>query len=221
MRALRTRSKPSWPVSFTRFVRDVLASVVAAGVAAVAFSSLSHDPSPAEPAAVTPAGKVAERLGWDGEETSNPLRIAETVAMFSLPQADARTWSERIAAPAPQPELAKPAAKSAVPRIADYEAKQQHRAALPPSRPVVVAEAPSARVVAKPETRPAKDSIKEPVKVLGWNVPGSDLLPSGKDAVGMVASIGGAVLAVGQKAISLPGKVASVPGAVAETVGWR
>jgi hypothetical protein len=220
MRELRTRSKLSWPVSSTRFIRDVLASVVATGVATVVFSNLMREPAPVQPVAVTPAGKVAERLAWDGEEVSNPLRIAETVAMFSLPQADARTWSERSLAPVRQAELApaKPvAAKAGVPRIAEIEDKQR-KMALPPNRPVVVAEAPVApTIVAKPETRP----VKEPIKVLGWNVPGSDLLPSGKDAIDTVAYVGGTVLAIGQKAVSLPGKIGSLGSTASETVGWR
>ena len=218
MHELRTRSRLSWPVSSTRFMRDVLASVVATGVATVAFSNLSHDPAPAQPVAVTPAGKVAERLGWNGEEMSNPLRIAETVAMFSLPQADARTWSERSAQLIQQAEPK--AAKTGVPRIAEYETKQQHKTSLPPSRPVALAlaEMPVApAVVVKPEPHPAR----EPIRVLGWNVPGTDLLPSGKDALDTVASLGGKVASVGKAAGTLTGKVASLPGAVAETVGWR
>jgi hypothetical protein len=218
MSALRTRSSLSWPISTTRFMRDVLASVVATGVVTVAFSNFSHDPTPVQPLAVTPAGKVAERLSWDGEEVSNPLRIAETVAMFSLPQADARTWSERSAAPMQQAEPK--AAKTGVPRIAEYEAKQQHKTSLPPARPVVLAsvEIPAApAIAAKPEPQPAREQIR----VLGWNIPGTDLLPSRKDALDTVAGVGGTVLALGQKAVSLPGKVASLPSAVAETVGWR
>jgi hypothetical protein len=217
MSALRTRSSVSWPISTTRFMRDVLASVVATGVATVAFSNFSHDPAPAQPLAVTPAGKVAERLSWDGEEVSNPLRIAETVAMFSLPQADARTWSERSAQPVQQPEPK--AAKTGVPRIAEYEAKQQHKTSLPPNRPAVLASAeiPAAPAAARPEPQPAREQIR----VLGWNIPGTDLLPSRKDALDTVTGVGGTVLALGQKAVSLPGKVASLPSAVADTVGWR
>jgi hypothetical protein len=143
--------------------------------------------------------------------------------MFSLPQADARTWSERSVQPVPQaePASAKAApAKSAMPRIAEYEAKQQPKAALPPSRPVTIAasETPvTPAIVAKPEPRPAK----EPIRVLGWSVPGTDLLPSGKDAADTVASVGGKVASVGKAAGTLTGKVASLPWTLAETVGWR
>jgi hypothetical protein len=142
--------------------------------------------------------------------------------MFSLPQADARTWSERSVQPV-QPAAAIPAkaapAKAAMPRIAEYEAKEQRRMSLPPSRPVTlaVAEAPAAPAPAKPEPRP----IKEPLRVLGWGVPGTDLLPSGKEAVDTVASLGGKVASVGKAAGAIPGKVASLPWTLAETVGWR
>jgi hypothetical protein len=123
--------------------------------------------------------------------------------------------------PQAEPASAKAApAKSAMPRIAEYEAKQQPKAALPPSRPVTIAasETPvTPAIVAKPEPRPAK----EPIRVLGWSVPGTDLLPSGKDAADTVASVGGKVASVGKAAGTLTGKVASLPWTLAETVGWR
>jgi hypothetical protein len=220
MRELRSVSQRPWSVLPIRFMRDVLASALATGIATIAFSHLTREPIAVQPLAVTPAGKVAERLDWQAGDAPDPsLRIAETVAMFSLPQADARTWSERSVQPV-QPAEATPAkstpAKSAMPRIAEYEAKEQRRMSLPPSRPVTlaVAEAPAP---AKPEPRP----IKEPIRVLGWGVPGTDLLPSGKEAVDTVASLGGKVASVGKAAGAIPGKVASLPWTLAETVGWR
>jgi hypothetical protein len=206
-------------VSPTRFLRDVFASVLATGIASVAFSHLMREPTPVQPVVVTPAGKVAGRLAWEADDLQDrSLRIAETVAMFSLPQADARSWSERSVAPAKQqdPVPAKPVSAKAVamPQIAQIEARQHKMT--PPSRPVVLASAEMpGTVAAKPEPH------KEPIRVLGWSVPGSDLLPSGQDALGAVAVIGDTVASVGRTAEKLPGKVASLGSAVAETVGWR
>jgi hypothetical protein len=224
MRELRSVSQRPWSVLPIRFMRDVLASALATGIATIAFSHLTRETAAVQPVAVTPAGKVAERLDWNGGDAPDPsLRIAETVAMFSLPQADARTWSERSVQPVQQTEAPAPKAapaKSGMPRIAEYEAKEQRRIALPPSRPVTLAaaDAPAASPASvKPEPRPAK----EPIRVLGWSVPGTDLLPSDKDAADTVASVGGKVASVGKAAGTLTGKVASLPWTLAETVGWR
>lgn len=219
MSDVRLRSKWSWSVLPTRFLRDVFASVLATGIASVGVSHLMREPAPVQPVAVTPAGKVAGRLAWESDDLQDrSLRIAETVAMFSLPQADARSWSERSVAPARHQDTitAKPvsAKAGAMPQIAQIEVRQ-HRMT-PPSRPIVPASA-EMPVAAAAQPEPHKEAIR----VLGWSVPGSDLLPSGRDALDTVASLSDAVASVGKTAGSLPGKVASLGSAVAETVGLR
>lgn len=195
-----------------RFARDVAASAIATGVATLAFSHLAHEPAP-DPAA-RPPGKLEERLSWKTEDVPTRLTTTyDTISMFSLPVAAASAWSDTHVPAAAEPvaetriDLAKadpvrPARlRNATARPGEPRPSRV-AAASPPSRPVALAwvEAPLDAVVAsEPEARA--------IRVLGWAVPGTDLIPSPPDAYRSVAAFGG--------------KVASLGGSLAETIGLR
>lgn len=182
-----------------RFMRDVTASVLAAGIAAVAFSHLSREPT--APAAPPRDAKNLDRLSWEVEEV--PTRISrsyDTLAMFALPQVEPVAWSERPARLADGSTGATGATQA--------EREPRRAAILPPSRPPAIVAA--AQHVPAPNAGAAEPEERG-LTVLGWRVPGADLLagsvPSGRDALRRVAALGETVAGAGK--------------AVAETVGLR
>ena len=191
------RDRARWPIGSGRFIRDVLASVLATGLATVAFSHLAHEP-PLPRHAPAP-GKITDRLAWQTEEI--PVRHSrhyDSVAMFGLSYSEPSPWSE--------PALSE--AKPTEPAALSDARRRGVATVLPPGRPATL-------VVATGFDRPAAPHMilqPEPgrIQLFGWNVPGTDLLPqlpSGRDAL--------------QKVASLSDAVASVGDAVAETVGLR
>lgn len=208
----------SWSNSSARFMRDVLCSVIATGVASLAFSQWMHEPAQA-PSAPAQAGKAVERLAYDAEALQpRASSIAEAVAMFALPQADARTWSEWSVPAAAEVTTARTAmtrATPALPRFAQVETDKKRRAAhVPaPSRPVPDEPGMVQTAQLEPKSAPAREPapMREPVRVLGWEIPGGNVLASGREAIETVAALG----------IKAGSKVASLGEAAVETIGWR
>ena len=200
MRAGQGISGSRWSIGSVRFARDVAASVLAAGIVAVGFSHLSHEPSP--PSGLPHGAKNLDRLSWELEEVpTRNTRSFDSVAMFALPRVEPVAWTE-----GPMRLVALPAAPV---KVAQAEREPRKAAILPPSKPpfvVAFAAHPSmpAAAQAEPETRS--------ISVLGWAVPGTDFLPAivptaGREVMGRVAALGDSVLGAGR--------------AVAETVGLR
>lgn len=188
-----------WSIGSVRFVRDVLASVVATGLASVAFSHLSHEP--AQPVASPP--KWTHRLSsLPGDAPTRSTRGPDSVSMFAMHQPEAVAWSPAAAA-AP----VKPKADVAGQRVAAAEREGQRRPAsvptLPPTRNLEVA----AAVAPAPQAGPAEQAG---VRVFGWEIPGSSVLPplpSGREALRRVAAVGESVAGAG--------------GQLAETIGLK
>lgn len=227
MGALTMRLRRTMSSSSQRFLRDVAASVLATGVASLVFSQLAHETG-VRGRALPPAAKFEERLSWRTEDVpTRQTTTYDTVAMFSLPLSVDTAWSEaRADAPRIDPakldvarlDVGKPeparivrvrsvASAAHAPSSDATEPRVQRIAsATPPSRPLDLAlPADLSRMSAAMATGPEDGS--RPIRLLGWAVPGSDLIPSGPDALEKVASLGG--------------RVASFGGAIVDTVGLR
>lgn len=208
-------SGPSW-----RFVRDVAASCVATGVAALV---VTHFSEPAGPELARSDGaKLVDRLasldrGFVEETVPvRQTRIFDTLAMFSLPQVEPSGWSERpvqvakVAAELPPmlpaAPVSTPAKPRGVPQMVTASAEPgRHPTVLPPSRPVQIAAAITSQPAAlapAPANGPLEDPPRERLQVLGWQVPGTDLLPTRREAGRAVASVGSGAAAVGTKAVT-------------------
>lgn len=208
---------------------------VAAGAALVSglgwfvLSSLAVPPVPeATPSQLD--GKISDRLSFVEEDVPvRQTRIYDTLAMFSMNTAEAQPWSERRVPTLAALDAGAGTAKvkaPAMPRMVVAERSPARHPALPPSRPMELASATTiipVRIVAPSEPE------REPVRLLGWNLPGSQHLPTRKDAVKTAELIGDKAVKVGSGTASLVTGAASVVGetvssvgsAVAETVGWR
>jgi hypothetical protein len=191
-------SRRSWSIGSARFTRDVFASVLATGIAAVAFSHLSHEPAP--PAREQAQGKNLDRLSWEVEEIpTRATRSYDSLAMFALPRIEPTAWSETPL----HAEALKPNASLRSAQIERPEREGRKLAVLPPSRPA------SVKAAAEPDGEPlplVRVATARPVQdglyVLGWHVPGTDripaLLPDGRDVVKGAAEVGGKVTGMGR-----------------------
>lgn len=177
-----------------RFVREIGASVVATIIGGALISYATRDiPSP-----VAPTPKSSERLAFSApaeraamiQETSTvlPVQTGAAVAVAAAPVVVASAPAIPIRASVRTVEIA----PRRVPTVA----------VVPPARPAERA------TLAEAETAVA---TREPVRIFGWSVPGSDLLPTGAEAVQTVSELG---RHVGRQ-------VASVGGAIGERVGLR
>lgn len=199
--------------------RGIPARLAVVALAAGAFGGWAFWPSRPVPAPVAePVGKHADRLAFSGDESEIPVRearIYDTLAMFSLPQAEPRPWS---AAPV-----------RATVREAGIRPVQIRPTSLP--RLAAGAHRPwekSIRVAAA-DPVPAPVAPAESVKVLGWDVPGSRHLPTRQDAAHAFGKVGSGIAAVGsgaaravsRSASALGGGVADAGNALAETLGLR
>lgn len=176
-----------------RFAREIGASVLATVIGGALISYATRE----MPAPAVPAPKSSERLA----SSFAPER-------GTVPQAT--TASETPRAGAATPPAAVPAVQAAAPVIPVRATRTVETATrrlgavavVPPARPaerVTLAEADTAV------------AAREPVRIFGWSVPGSDLLPTGTEAVQTVSELG---RQVGRQ-------VASVGGAIGEQVGLR
>ena len=138
--ASRSLSSRAFPGG--RFVRDVLASVVATGIATIAFSSLRTTPpheTAIAPPALSASGKIVERL--DGTVTEE-VSAVQSQTLPAMAKIDLAAWhpqnvgwaSDRSLERAIIVAAAKPAAPSSE-RVRTAASKTLP-APLPPTRPV-------------------------------------------------------------------------------------
>jgi hypothetical protein len=201
-------SRRSWSIGSARFMRDVFASVLATGIAAVGFSHLSHEPAPPAPDAAR--SKNLDRLTWEVEDVpTRATRTYDSIAMFALPRVEASAWSEA----APQADSARTSTSLRAAQIERRERETNRLAILPPTRPSIVvatAATPAETEFSKPVLVAAAQPARG-LQVLGWQVPGTDLipavLPDGRDVLKGAAAIGNKVSGMGQS--------------LAETVGLK
>ena len=206
-------------------LRGVPARLAAVAMVAGAFAGWAMWPSaetPSAPAALALAGKHVDRLAFSGDEADIPVRearIYDTIAMFAQPRTEPRPWSE-----APVPATVQeagirpmPLRPVAMPRLAAAEAARRPDAARP------------ARIAAADHVRPvqANRDLSEPVRVFGWTVPGSEHLPTRRDAAHVLGKVGDGAVAVGSGTANLVSRSATAVGtglasaktALAETLG--
>lgn len=211
--------------SSRRFARDVAASLVATGLGALALSHVSAVAPSATP--VAPTGKTSARLAaFEGSfvEENVPVRatrIFDTVAMFALPQSEPAIWNEspvQVARLAAEPPPLLPVGRHrVVPQMIAASTQPVRPDAgrlagvLPPARPARVASAGPMPAFVDPH--------RDRMRVFGWAVPGTDLLPNRRDATQAVASVGRGAATIGMKAVDTVGDTASGIGQAAASAG--
>lgn len=177
-----------WAIAPTRFARDVLASVLATGLATLAFSRLTVEPPPLR----APSVKAADRLAWTEEDV--PTRTTPTfdsVAMFGLTFPEPQAWSDAPAHP-PTPSVRTAAAREQVRTVA----------VLPPTRPALQLAAIA------PGAPPTADARPRPIRLMGWALPGSEhlpVVPAPAQAWTKVAALGDDAAAFGQAVMATVG----------------
>lgn len=195
----------SWSIGSMRFLRDVTASVLAAGIAAVGFSHLAHEPAP--PARDISHGKNLDRLTWVLEDIpTRATRTYDSLAMFAMPRVEANAWSEApVLADASRPNTSLRTAQ-----IERRDREPRRLAAMPPTRPAALApEAIAERAdIAQPLSL-ASVQAASGLRVFGWQVPGTDLLqaalPAGQDVLNGAARVGGKIAGMGQALVETVG----------------
>lgn len=175
-----------------RFAREIGASVLATIIGGAVISHATRE----SPSPVVPAPKSSERLALGA--------LPERVAVREIPTAGPPQ------APA-APVTAMPVAQTSVPVTPVRATTRTVEAA--PRRPAVVAALPPTRPVERATLVEVESAVvaREPVRIFGWGVPGTDLLPTGAEAAQTVSELG---RHVGRQ-------VASVGGAIGERVGLR
>lgn len=223
-------AKPRLPVPLrgapSRFAAVLLVGAAVAG-GVWGHTAWRSDRGGETPASFALAGKQPDRL-FSGDETEIPVRearIYDTIAMFSQPQAEARPWSQAPVSATAQEAGIRPAVLRpvAMPKLAAAEPsrKAPDTAAAKPQR---VAALESAARGAR-----AKAEASEPVRLLGWSVPGSQHLPSRKDAGRALDKVGDGAAAVGSGTVKVVSRTASALGngvasagnAIASTFGFN
>lgn len=202
-------------------------AAIAVGLGWLALNDLTAPPLRDAQLASTEA-KLSDRLSFvDEDEPVRRARIFDTLAMFSRPSLESSPWSERrvptLASLDPGPLSMR--SRPTMPRMVAAERAQARPQTAPPHRPVELA----AASVQQGSVPAAAEPPREPLSVLGWTVPGSQHLPTRRDAASTAALIGdkakrigtGTATMVSDAASAVGDSVAAVGSAVAETVGWR
>lgn len=179
-------------VATRRFAREIGASVLATIIGGAIISHATRD----GPAPVAPTPKSSERLALSALPERLAVREISTAVPLQSPAAPV------TAIPVVQTSASLTPSRGTTRTVEVAPRRPATVAALPPMRPVervTLAEVETAAVA------------REPVRIFGWGVPGTDLLPTGAEAVQKVSELG---RHVGRQ-------VASVGGAIGEQVGLR
>lgn len=150
-------------------------------------------------------GKHGDRLAFAGDETHIPIRearIYDTIAMFAQPQVEPRAWSEAAVRATMQEAGIKPT----MPRGEANAARRAPDTLMAASKPIRTAAADAARPKAQPKDEAA------PISLLGWNVPGSDYLPTRRDAARALDTVGNSAATVGVGTVRVVSRTASALG---------
>ena len=151
-----------------RFAREIGASVLATVIGGALISYATRE----MPAPVVPAPKSSERL-----------------ASSFAPEGDTAPHAVTASAAPQMPPAAVPAVQAAAPVIQVRAIRTVETAT---RRLAAVAVVPPARPAERVALAEAETAIaaREPVRIFGWSVPGSDLLPTGTEAVQTVSELG-------------------------------
>ncbi|NNM75236.1 hypothetical protein [Enterovirga aerilata] len=193
-RGVLGRGRSGGPV---RFMRYAFASVLAAGSAALAFSYLPSEPAP--PARHAEMTKTLDRLTWEVEDVpTRATRIYDSLAMFALPQVEPSAWSEKPG----QSDAVRPNGAPRTAQIDRTERETRRLAALPPSRPAEL-EQPLPTVEPQPAVLASARTESRGFRLLGWDVPGTDvipaILPDGREVARKTAALGDKVIDLGSR----------------------
>lgn len=170
---------------------QALAVTVMATALVTSLHLYARNPAP-EP---VPLAKSAERLVFETEEVA--LRLTggfDGLASFGLPFVEPTAWSET-------PRLAEAAPAGAPAPVRPAQAERRVVAALPPSRPATVAvphAAPSLDAATRIETVAQAAPADRRMRVFGLGLPGTEYLPTPREAVGHVASLGAVIASAGE-----------------------
>lgn len=186
-----------------RFAREIGASVLATIIGGALISHATRqDPAPV-PATVKTGERLASMMVPERVVIMHDVPTPVAAAIGTATPASAMPASVMPAALRPAVQASLPVIPVRATRLAETgQRRVTPVVAVPPVRPadrLALAEADIAVVA------------REPVRIFGWSVPGSDLLPTGAEAVQSVAEVG---RHVGRQ-------VASVGGAIGERVGLR
>ena len=223
----------------------IVATVLAAGAAYIDFADLTSL-SPGAGERLASGGKSVERLTFvSDDEPTRHVRIADTLAMFALPQADARTWTastwtessrtdstraektsaERPATPSAQTiELPpRPRSAAALPRMVSQEAEAGRRTVVPAK---MRGAAPSTLAMSGPveprvlrEPRPFETAESGQVEILGVSLPGTQYLPDRQDARRAFTVVGSGATALGGRTVDVVTGTAGIVTSTASGVG--
>lgn len=229
---------------------DIRAGAGSVGMTVLALACFSaaslmlfgHGPREDEPK-LPPPGKVADRLAFVEEDVPvRQTRIYDTLAMFALPQAQGSPWGAAEIAIPQGPVRSRVAA--AMPRMVEAEAPHA-RQVLPPVRPTQAEFAKAEPAKAAPTAKaapvaiatasaplPGERSVEwmaatasaepSPIRILGLAVPGSQHLPSGRETMRGVASIGTKAKAIGTGTVAtVGGAVSTATDAIVDTFTFR
>ncbi len=199
--------------------------IIGAALAAGLFALASEPVATARPAQQD--GKASDRLAFVADESDalvRETRIYDTLAMFALPQAEAGAWSEapRVVATAAETGIGPTVPRaSSTPRMVAAEASVARRMPeVPPVRPARLAAvgpavSPSPKVMAWEDPEPART----PLRLLGVGLPGTEYLPTRRDAVRTANTIGGKAVAIGTGTASFVTATASAVGDGVSSLG--
>lgn len=210
----------------------ILAALLGSSVAVLGLVAVAAR-DPGAPVPVLPDGKFVDRLAFVEEDVPvRDTRVYDTVSMFATlsvepvawsdvpaPAASADTMPVRSTALAPRPHAA------ALPRMVMVAREPVRRvaAALPPAKPSGLPPVTLAMAAGRPAS--SEETDPEPIRLVGWSVPGSQHLPGRRDAAKVASLVGERASAIGTGAADLVADGADAIGGamsrVVETVRWR
>lgn len=200
----------------------VIGAALASGLGWIVLSDMGG-PQGTPLAPASSEGKISDRLSFVEEDFPvRQTRIFDTVAMFGMETAEGRAWSERSVPTLAALEGGTGAARTkaaSLPRMVVVDRAPARSQALPPSRPLDVASATPTPVVIPVRIAAPVEPAREPVRLLGWNLPGSQHLPTRKDAVKTAEAIGDKAVKVGSGTASFVSDAASAMGETVSSVG--
>lgn len=209
----------------------VLSALLGASVAVFGLVTIAaRDPGP--PVPVLPDGKFVDRLAFVEEDVPvRDTRVYDTVSMFATLSVEPAAWSDipapaAIADPVPvrSAALAPRMPAAALPRMVVAAREPPRRApATPPAKPFGLAPVTMAAVTGRPAS--AEETEPQPIRLVGWSVPGTQHLPGRRDAAKVASLVGNRAAAIGNGAADLVADGAEAIGGamsrVVETVRWR
>lgn len=210
----------------------MLAALLGASAAVLGLAVFAaRDPD--RPVPMLPDGKFVDRLAFVEEDVPvRDTRVYDTVSMFASLSVEPAAWSDVPAptgvveaAPVRSMALAPRLHNASLPRILMVvrEPVRHLAAALPPTKPSGLSPVTLAAVIGQAAS--TEETDPQPIRLVGWTVPGSQHLPGRRDAAKVASLVGDRATAIGNGAADLVADGADAIGGamsrVVETVRWR